>query len=116
MANIAMLGTGLIGLFYTTSLRAKRSRDRVVVVQGRDAAKTRAFAEKHGIPRSTTSLEEAVSARVPATSGGTQSTRCADGNGHGYGHGGGHARGPSLQILDPKSSFNVNLQHGGPFS
>jgi predicted dehydrogenase len=61
MANIAMLGTGLIGLFYTMSLRSKRSRDRVVVVQGRDAAKTRAFAEKHKIPRSTTSLEEAVS-------------------------------------------------------
>jgi len=62
MANIAMLGTGLIGLFYTMSLRAKRSRDRVVVVQGRDAGKTKAFAEKHGIPRSTTSLDEAVSA------------------------------------------------------
>jgi predicted dehydrogenase len=61
MANIAMLGTGLIGLFYTMSLRAKRGRDRVVAVQGRDAAKTKAFAEKHGIPRSTTSLEEAVS-------------------------------------------------------
>jgi predicted dehydrogenase len=62
MANIAMLGTGLIGLFYTMSLRAKRGRDRVVVVQGRDAARTRAFAEKHGIPRSTTSLDEAVGA------------------------------------------------------
>jgi predicted dehydrogenase len=60
MANIAMLGTGLIGLFYTMSLRAKRRRDRVVVVQGRDAAKTKAFAERHEIPRSTTSLEEAV--------------------------------------------------------
>ena len=62
MANVAMLGTGLIGLFYTMSLHGKRSRDRVVVVQGRDAAKTKAFAEKWGIPRWTTSLEEAVSA------------------------------------------------------
>jgi predicted dehydrogenase len=61
MANVAMLGTGLIGLFYTMSLHGKRGRDRVVVVQGRDAAKTQAFAGKHGIPRSTTSLEEAVS-------------------------------------------------------
>jgi predicted dehydrogenase len=61
MANVAMLGTGLIGLFYTMSLAGRRSRDRVVVVQGRDASKTKAFAEKHGIPRSTTSLEEAVS-------------------------------------------------------
>ena len=62
MANVAMLGTGLIGLFYTMSLHGKRSRDRVVVVQGRDAAKTRAFANKWGVPRSTTSLEEAVGA------------------------------------------------------
>jgi len=63
MANVAMLGTGLIGLFYTMSLHGKRSRDRVVVVQGRDPAKTKAFAEKWGIPRSTTSLEEAVSGK-----------------------------------------------------
>jgi predicted dehydrogenase len=62
MANVAMLGTGLIGLFYTMSLHGKRSRDRVVAVQGRDGAKTKAFAEKWGIPRSTTSLEEAVGA------------------------------------------------------
>jgi len=62
MANVAMLGTGLIGLFYTMSLHGKRSRDRVVVVQGRDPAKTKAFADQWGIPRATTSLEEAVSA------------------------------------------------------
>ena len=62
MANVAMLGTGLIGHFYTMSLHGKRSRDRVVVAQGRDAAKTEAFAQKWGIPRSTTSLEEAVAA------------------------------------------------------
>jgi predicted dehydrogenase len=57
-----MLGTGLIGLFYTMSLTGKRSRDEVVVVQGRDAAKTREFAAKWGIPRATTHLEDAVSA------------------------------------------------------
>jgi predicted dehydrogenase len=62
MANVAMLGTGLIGLFYTMALEKKRSRDRVVVVQGRDAARTKTFAESHGIARWTTSLEEAVSA------------------------------------------------------
>jgi predicted dehydrogenase len=61
MANVAMLGTGLIGLFYTMALSGKRSRDRVVIVQGRDAAKTEAFARKHGVPRWTTHLEEAVS-------------------------------------------------------
>ena len=62
MAKVAMLGTGLIGLFYTMSLHGKRSRDKVVVVEGRDPEKTKAFAEKWGIPRWTTSLEEAVSA------------------------------------------------------
>jgi predicted dehydrogenase len=62
MANLAVLGTGLIGLFYTASLTGKRRRDRVSVVLGRDAEKTRAFAEKRGIPRWTTSMEEAVSA------------------------------------------------------
>jgi predicted dehydrogenase len=61
MANIAMLGTGLIGLFYTMSLAGKRSRDRVVVVQGRDPGRAKAFAAKHGIARFTTSLSEAVS-------------------------------------------------------
>jgi predicted dehydrogenase len=57
-----MLGTGLIGLFYTMSLHGKRSRDRVVVVHGRDPEKTKTFAQKRGIPRWTTSLEEAISA------------------------------------------------------
>jgi predicted dehydrogenase len=61
MANLAVLGTGLIGLFYTTSLTGKRRRDRVNVVFGRDAEKTQAFAAKWGIPRWTTSLAEAVS-------------------------------------------------------
>jgi predicted dehydrogenase len=61
MANIAMLGTGLIGQFYTTSLMAGRSRDRVTAVLGRDPARTRDFADRWGIPRATTSLEEAVS-------------------------------------------------------
>jgi predicted dehydrogenase len=61
MANIAMLGTGLIGHFYTTSLHGKRGRDRVVAVHGRDPAKTKAFAEKWAIPLATTSLAEAVS-------------------------------------------------------
>jgi predicted dehydrogenase len=62
MANVAMLGTGLIGLFYTMALSGKRSRDRVVVVQGRDAEKTKTFAERHAVPRWTTSLEEATRA------------------------------------------------------
>jgi predicted dehydrogenase len=60
MANLAMLGTGLIGHFYTTSLTGRRRRDRVSVVCGRDAGRTEAFAQRRGIPRWTTHLEEAV--------------------------------------------------------
>jgi predicted dehydrogenase len=61
MANIAMLGTGLIGMFYTMSLTAKRGRDRVLVVCSRTESAARAFAEKWGIPKWTTSIAEAVS-------------------------------------------------------
>jgi predicted dehydrogenase len=60
MARIAMLGTGLIGMFYTAALQGKRGRDRVVVVQGRDPERTKAFASRHGIPRSTTDVAEAI--------------------------------------------------------
>src|SRR3972149_6559851 len=60
MANIAMLGTGLIGMFYTMALQAKRSRDTVQVVCGKDADKTKAFAEKWGIPKWTTDMPKAV--------------------------------------------------------
>ena len=34
MANLAMLGTGLIGHFYTTSLSGRRRRDRVNDITG----------------------------------------------------------------------------------
>ena len=60
MARIAMLGTGLIGGFYTEALQGKRRRDRVTVVHGRDPERTKAFAAKWGIPRWTTDLAEAV--------------------------------------------------------
>jgi predicted dehydrogenase len=60
MARIAMLGTGLIGGFYTEALQGKRGRDRVTVVHGRDPERTKAFATKWGIPRWTTDLAEAV--------------------------------------------------------
>jgi predicted dehydrogenase len=55
-----MLGTGLIGLFYTQTLHGKRNRDRVEVVYSRSEERAREFAEQLGIPRSTTELEEAV--------------------------------------------------------
>ena len=40
MARIAMLGTGLIGGFYTEALQAKRRRDHGTVVYGRDPRET----------------------------------------------------------------------------
>ncbi len=60
MANIALLGTGLIGMFYTMSLTAKRGRDNIVVVCGSQAEKTKAFAGNWGIPSWTTSYAEAI--------------------------------------------------------
>src|SRR5512137_2215814 len=60
MANIAMLGTGLIGMFYTMSLQAKRGRDKIVVVCGSNPSKTQAFAAKWGIPSWTTDYRDAV--------------------------------------------------------
>ena len=58
--SISMLGTGLIGDFYTMTLHGQRSRDRVGVVYSRSAERGEAFAQRWGIPRSTTSLEEAI--------------------------------------------------------
>jgi predicted dehydrogenase len=57
---VAMLGTGLIGDFYTMTLHGRRSRDRVAVVYSRSAARGAAFAERWDVPRSTTSLDEAI--------------------------------------------------------
>src|SRR3954463_470080 len=55
-----MLGTGLIGLFYTEALHAGRSRDRVHVAYSRSQERADAFAGKYGIPVATTGLEEAI--------------------------------------------------------
>ena len=60
MARIAMLGTGLIGGFYTEALHANRARDQVVVACGRDPERTKEFAAKWGIPRATADMAEAV--------------------------------------------------------
>lgn len=63
--KITMLGTGLIGLFYTATLHAKRARDRVEHVYSRTPERAREFAGRWSIPRWSTSLEEAV--RDPET-------------------------------------------------
>src|SRR5918999_445573 len=59
--RVAMLGTGLIGDFYTMTLHGRRSRDRVEVVYSRSQERGAAFRQRWGIPASTTSIEEAVS-------------------------------------------------------
>ncbi len=61
MANIAILGTGFIGAFYTTALTAKRGRDRIRVACGVPAEAAKSFAEKQGIPKWTTVIADAVS-------------------------------------------------------
>jgi predicted dehydrogenase len=55
-----MLGTGLIGDFYTMTLHGQRGRDRVEVVYSRSAERGAAFSERWGIPHHTTSMEEAI--------------------------------------------------------
>ena len=60
MHRISMLGTGLIGMFYTMALHGHRGRDRVQMVYSRSSDRARAFAEQWGIEKYTTSLEEAV--------------------------------------------------------
>ncbi len=63
--SITMLGTGLIGDFYTMTLHGQRGRDRVRVAYSRTETRGRAFADRWGIPESTTDLEQAI--RHPET-------------------------------------------------
>jgi predicted dehydrogenase len=60
MAKITMLGTGLIGMFYTQTLHDLRSRDRVRMVYSRSGDRAHEFAEKWDIPRWTDNLAEAA--------------------------------------------------------
>jgi predicted dehydrogenase len=55
-----MLGTGLIGDFYTMTLHSPRGRDRVEVAYSRSEERGRDFASRWGIAGHTTSLEEAI--------------------------------------------------------
>src|SRR5581483_10561331 len=58
--KVTMLGTGLIGLFYTRTLHGQRNRDRVHVVYSRSQERADAFAADNGIPHAVTGLEEAI--------------------------------------------------------
>ena len=51
--RVTMLGTGLIGLFYTRTLHSRRGRDRVHVVYSRTAERADAFARENGVPELT---------------------------------------------------------------
>jgi len=62
---ITLLGTGLIGDFYTMTLHGQRGRDRVRVAYSRSDERATAFASRWGIPETTTDLEAAI--RHPET-------------------------------------------------
>jgi predicted dehydrogenase len=55
-----MLGTGLIGDFYTMTLHGQRSRDEVAVVYSRSTDRGEAFKARWGVAEATTSLDDAV--------------------------------------------------------
>lgn len=60
MKKISLLGTGLIGTFYTKVLHGKRSRDRVVTVYSRTDERAREFAEEWDISQWTTDMDRAI--------------------------------------------------------
>ena len=55
-----MLGTGLMGMFYTMTLHGQRGRDRVEVVYSRDPERARRFGDDWAIPHRVTRMKEAV--------------------------------------------------------
>ena len=58
--RVTMLGTGLIGLFYTRTLHGQRNRDRVEVVYSRSQERAETFARENEVPVVSTDLAEAV--------------------------------------------------------
>jgi len=58
--KITLLGTGLIGQFYTMTLHSQRGRDRVHTVCASTEKNARTFAEKWSIPNHTSDMEKAV--------------------------------------------------------
>ena len=61
-----MLGTGLIGTFYTMCLHGQRSRDRVHAIYSRTEERAQTFAGQWGIPNTYTDMAGAI--RDPETS------------------------------------------------
>ena len=60
MHNIAMLGAGLIGRFYTMSLQNYRGKDEVKVICSANPEEAAKFAQEFNIPRWTTDMAEAI--------------------------------------------------------
>src|ERR687891_578673 len=58
--RVTLLGTGLIGDFYTMTLHGRRGLDRVEVAYSRSPERAAAFAERWGVPHHTTDLRAAV--------------------------------------------------------
>jgi predicted dehydrogenase len=58
--HVTMLGTGLIGDFYTATLHGQRGRDHVRVVFSKSEGRAAAFAERWAIPDHTTDLRAAI--------------------------------------------------------
>lgn len=58
--SITLLGTGLIGTFYASSLHGKRGRDRIQTVYSRTPENAESFAAEWDIPEWTTDLEAAI--------------------------------------------------------
>lgn len=58
--RVCMLGSGLIGMFYTMALHGKRGRDQVTVVYSRTKESAEKFAEKWNIPVATIDMNAAI--------------------------------------------------------
>ncbi len=58
--KVTMLGSGLIGMFYTMTLHNQRGADRVHVVYSRREERAMDFAKEWDIPNATTDLAEAI--------------------------------------------------------
>lgn len=66
MANLVLLGTGLIGRFYAETLQAGRSRDRITAVYSRSAKRAAEFAAEFGIPLHTDDMQTAIQSEAEA--------------------------------------------------
>jgi predicted dehydrogenase len=60
MHKVTMLGTGLIGMFYTMTIQGGRSRDKVEVVYSRTVERAEKFAKDWNIKHATTDMAEAI--------------------------------------------------------